>query len=259
MPPQAHVCRVPPPSVAPTIPLSVVMRADQLRHGPRGSARRAQSGLCRCCHFAEPCPERPAAKRQEREKRPHLCRETTGRLSMRALSPVFGIPYCVDRAHMECSVRNTGRPGATRRAARRGWDSNPRKLALRWFSRPVLSSAQSPLQSTYLVLRIRYGLRPGATRRASRRGWDLNPRDRNRPNGFRDRHIRPLCHPSRVRITYPGRNTLYVIRNTFRAGGTGEECTGAYLRSEKKDSSNAAASSSRMPATRSHRWLSRSS
>ena len=156
MPPQAHVCRVPPPSVAPTIPLSVVMRADQLRHGPRGSARRAQSGLCRCCHFAEPCPERPAAKRQEREQRPHLCRETTGRLSMRALSPVFGIPYCVDRAHMECSVRNTGRPGATRRAARRGWDSNPRKLALRWFSRPVLSSAQSPLQSTYFVSRIRY-------------------------------------------------------------------------------------------------------
>ena len=125
---------------------------------------------------------------------------------------------------MECPVRCKQhvirkyviRPGATRRASRRGWDSNPRKLALRWFSRPVLSSAQSPLQSTYLVLRIRYGLRPGATRRAPRRGWDLNPRDRNRPNGFRDRHIRPLCHPSRVRITYPRRNTLYVIRNTGR-------------------------------------------
>src|SRR5690554_705538 len=29
-----------------------------------------------------------------------------------------------------------------------------------------------------------------------RRGWDLNPRDAHAPNGFRDRHIRPLCHLS---------------------------------------------------------------
>jgi len=34
----------------------------------RGSAKRARSGLCRRRPFAEPWPERPAAKRQERKK-----------------------------------------------------------------------------------------------------------------------------------------------------------------------------------------------
>jgi hypothetical protein len=29
-----------------------------------------------------------------------------------------------------------------------------------------------------------------------RRGWDSNPRDPFRPDGFQDRCIQPLCHPS---------------------------------------------------------------
>jgi hypothetical protein len=29
-----------------------------------------------------------------------------------------------------------------------------------------------------------------------RRGWDSNPRDPFGPNGFQDRRIQPLCHPS---------------------------------------------------------------
>jgi hypothetical protein len=33
-----------------------------------------------------------------------------------------------------------------------------------------------------------------------RRGWDSNPRDPFRPNGFQDRRIQPLCHPSDAEI-----------------------------------------------------------
>jgi hypothetical protein len=33
-----------------------------------------------------------------------------------------------------------------------------------------------------------------------RRGRDLNPRGTCAPNGFRDRRIRPLCHPSAVGV-----------------------------------------------------------
>jgi hypothetical protein len=33
-------------------------------------------------------------------------------------------------------------------------------------------------------------------RTAWRRGWDSNPRGPFRPNGFQDRRIQPLCHPS---------------------------------------------------------------
>ena len=41
------------------------------------------------------------------------------------------------------------------------------------------------------------GTLPRAKRHNQRRGWDSNPRSRlTRDNGFQDRRIRPLCHPS---------------------------------------------------------------
>src|SRR5690554_1609068 len=67
-----------------------------------------------------------------------------------------------------------------------------------------------------------------------RRGWDLNPRDAQAPNGFRDRHIRPLCHLSKF---------IYFCRRAL-----------------KKSRSSCAHSCSLMPAiTSPTEWFKRSS
>lgn len=48
---------------------------------------------------------------------------------------------------------------------------------------------------------VAMGCGSGGLPSTERRGWDSNPRDRlTRPNGFQDRRIRPLCHPSERRV-----------------------------------------------------------
>ena len=57
-----------------------------------------------------------------------------------------------------------------------------------------------------------------------RKEGDSNPRDRCRPNGFQDRRIRPLCHPSGCditrRLTQPRR--AHLGRKRFRGNAFSE-------------------------------------
>src|SRR3954470_22004674 len=67
-----------------------------------------------------------------------------------------------------------------------------KRVVVRAFRRPPLRSRPAAPDCGARAPRLDVGQRLG-----ERRGWDSNPRDRGyRPNGFQDRRIRPLCHPS---------------------------------------------------------------
>jgi glutathione S-transferase len=86
---------------------------------------------------------------------------------------------------------------AKRKGGYAALDVMERHLAASPFSSPI--ATQLPISPYTPTRAAASSAEHGAVTRGQRRGRDSNPRRRNLPrNGFRDRRIQPLCHPSKA-------------------------------------------------------------
>ena len=124
------------------------------------------------------------------------CRKTAGRMRprvVRKLRPPCGYPPTVRQAHVRSLAERRTAPGCG--AGGTGHSVGVRRAGA-YKIRPGVAESKTNARGSSIPEKARLPREPGL-HIIWRRRRDSNPRTRGyRINGFRDRRIQPLCHPS---------------------------------------------------------------